>query len=53
MFDELIDALEEIDREDLSELPEDELDDLCDNLVFQLLCTMCDQRRIRKLLDLG
>ncbi len=42
MIDELLEVLESMDAQDVSEASFEELKQLCDNIVFRLLCDFCE-----------
>lgn len=42
MFDDLMDSLDQLSKEDVRSATLNELDQLCRNVVFRLLCDLCD-----------
>jgi len=42
MFGDLLDALEAISAQDVRSATLDEIEDLCRNPVFRILCDLCD-----------
>jgi len=42
MFDDLLEALQQITPSDVRQSTLDEIEDVCRNPVFRLLCDLCD-----------
>jgi len=43
MFDDLLEDLEALSKSDVGQARLEELDELCKNPIFRLLCRVCDQ----------